>query len=78
MSRDNSERLSAQDILHRLKIQESFEDEYCTNLDGESSDNEDTPEGDFTTGDGQQMLMDCDTITGKGFEMLCLLSTPAE
>ena len=74
----NSERLSAEDVLHRLEIQEAFADEYCANLDEESSDEDEIPEGDFTTSDGQQMLIDCDMLTGKGFVMLSQFSTPAE
>ena len=74
----NSERLSAEDVLHRLEIQEGFADEYCANLDEESSDEDEIPEGDFTTSDGQEMLIDCDMLTGKGFVMLSQFSTPAE
>ena len=73
----SSVRLSVEDVLHQLEIQEGFEDEYCTNLDEESSD-DDAPRGDFTTSNGQQMLIDCDVVTEKGFTMLSQLSTPAE
>ena len=73
----SSVRLSVEDVLHQLEIQEGFEDEYCTNLDEESSD-DDAPRGDFTTNSGQQMLIDCDVVTEKGFTMLSQLSTPAE
>ena len=38
-----SVRLSVEDVLHQLEIQEGFEDEYCTNLNEESSE-DDTPE----------------------------------
>ena len=72
-----SERLLTEDVLHQLEIQEDFQDEYCANLDEESSD-EDIPEGDFTTSDGQKMLIDCNMLTGKGFVMLSKLLTPAE
>ena len=73
----SSVRLSVEDVLHQLEIQEGFEDEYCTNLDEESSD-DDAPRGDFTTSNGQQMLIDCDVVMEKGFTMLSQLSTPAE
>ena len=74
----NRKRLSAEDVLHRLEIQEGFADEYCANLDEESGDEDEISEGDFTTSDGQQMLIDSDMLTGKGFAMLSQLSTPAE
>ena len=77
MSRNIGEVLSAEDVLHRLEIQEGFQDQYCANLDDESSD-EDTPEGDFTTNDGQRMLIDIDILTGKSIEKLSEFSTPAE
>lgn len=69
--------LSAEDVLHQLKIQEGFWDQYFDNLDNESSD-EDAPEGDFVTSDGDKMLIDCDMLTGKGFELLSQFSTPAD
>ena len=74
----NIERLSAEDVLHRLEIQEGFADEYSAHLDEESSDEDEIPEGDFTTSDGQQMLIDIEMLTGKSFVMLSELSTPAE
>ena len=52
--------------------------EYSANLDEESSDEDEIPEGDFTTSDGQQMLIDIEMLTGKSFVMLSELSTPAE
>ena len=73
----SSVRLSVEDVLYQLEIQEGFENEYCTNLDEKSSD-DDAPRGDFTTSKGQQMLIDCDVVTEKGFTMLSHLSTPAE
>ena len=72
-----SERLLAEDVLHWLKIQEGFQDEYCANLDEESS-NEDASEEDFTTSDGQKLLIDCDMLMGNGFVIPSELSTPAE
>ena len=36
----SSVRLSVEDVLHQLEIQEGFEDEYCTNLNEESSDDD--------------------------------------
>lgn len=77
MYRNIGETLSAEDVLHWLEIQESFQDQYCANLDDESSD-EDNPEGDFTTNNGQRMLIDTDMLTGKAFEKLSEFSTPAE
>ena len=74
----NSKRVSAEDVLRRLEIQEGFADEYGVNLDEESSDEDEIPEGDFTTSDGQQMLIGCDMLTWKGFVMLSQFSTPAE
>ena len=56
-----SVRLSVEDVLHQLEIQEGFEDEYCTNLDEESSD-DDAPRSNFTTSNVQQMLIDCDVV----------------
>ena len=47
---------------------------YCANLDEESSDEDEIPEGDFTNSDGQQMLIDCDMLMGKGLP-LCDAST---
>ena len=38
----SSVRLSVEDVLHQFEIQEGFEDEYCTNLNEGSSD-DDTP-----------------------------------
>ena len=73
----SSVRLSVEDVLHQLEIQEGFEDEYCTNLDEESSD-DDAPRGDFTTSTGEQMLIHCDVVTEKGFIMLSQLSTLAK
>ena len=77
MSDASSGILSAEDVLHQLELQEGFQDQYFDNLDNESSD-EDAPEGDFSTSDGDQMLIDCDMLTGKGFKMLFQFSTPAE
>ena len=55
MSRNIGETLSAEDVLHWLEIQEGFQDQYCANLDDESSD-EDAAEGDFTTNDGETSI----------------------
>ena len=52
MLRNNSVRLSVEDVLHQFEIQEGFEDEYCSNLDEESTD-DDAPRGAFTTSNGQ-------------------------
>ena len=73
----SSIKLSVEDVLHKLKIQEGFEDEYCTNLNEEISDH-DAPRGDFTTSNGEQMLIDCGVITEKGFKMFYQLSTLTE
>jgi len=76
MSARNRVCLSADEVLHRLELQEAFEDEYCSDLEEESCD-EDKAEGDFSTSDGQEMLVECDVLTDKGYLSLSQLTTAA-
>jgi len=77
MSASSTVLLSAADVLCRLELQETFEDGQLENLDAES-DGEDKAKGDFCSSDEQEMLIEYDVLTDKGYMSLSQMGMPAE
>jgi len=73
MSASHTISLSAAEVLHRLELQENFEGEHHKHLDEESCDEYQ----DFCGSDGQEMLIECDVLTDKGYFALSQVQTAA-
>ena len=62
-------RLTADYVLALLSQQEELEDALTVDLDAESED-DDSPEGDFTDHDGTQTLVQPELLASSGFSLV--------